>query len=137
MFCFCFYLIFPFTAEFSAMSATVHKVKVVSTKPFEGQKPGTSGLRKPVPTFQKAHYTENFVQSCLDGAFPNILNPTTLPPSPPPDSIALVVGGDGRLLTTETTQLICSIAAANGVYKQYFCFCFSYLPAKLTRITIL
>jgi phosphoglucomutase len=99
------------------MSATVHKLKVVGTKPFEGQKPGTSGLRKPVPTFQKAHYTENFIQSCLDGAFPNILNPTTTPPSPPPDSIALVVGGDGRLLTSETTQLICSIAAANGISK--------------------
>ena len=116
---------------FTVMSATVHKVKVVATKPFEGQKPGTSGLRKPVPTFQKAHYTENFIQSCLDGAFPNILNPTKTPPSPPPDSIALLVGGDGRLLTSETTQLICSIAAANGV----FLLLLSYLHSELTRIT--
>lgn len=96
------------------MSAAIYKVKVVATKAFEGQKPGTSGLRKPVPTFQKPHYTENFVQSCLDGAFPNLLNPST--PPPPSDAVALVVGGDGRLLTTETTQLICSIAAANGVF---------------------
>lgn len=31
-------------------------IKRVSTKPFEGQKPGTSGLRKQVKIFSQEHY---------------------------------------------------------------------------------
>lgn len=76
----------------------------VSTKPFEGQKPGTSGLRKAVKVFQQENYTENFIQCTLTGALAEKLTGCTL-----------VVGGDGRYFMTEVADKIVKIAAANGV----------------------
>ncbi|XGW12420.1 hypothetical protein V3C99_013265 [Haemonchus contortus] len=80
------------------------KVETVQTKPFQGQKPGTSGLRKRVPEFQQQHYTENFIQAVLDGGLGSKKKGATL-----------VVGGDGRFLSKEAVNVIIKIAAANGV----------------------
>lgn len=81
-------------------------VETVSTKPYDDQKPGTSGLRKKTKVFvEKPHYTENFIQSILD-AIPEGSKDATL-----------VVGGDGRYYNDTILQIIASISAANGVRK--------------------
>ena len=80
-----------------------HQVKVIDTKPFDGQKPGTSGLRKRVKVFQQEHYTENFVQAIFD--------------SIKSDGMTLVVGGDGRYFSPEAVQVILKVGSANGVKK--------------------
>jgi phosphoglucomutase len=75
--------------------------ELVSTKPFDGQKPGTSGLRKKVTVFQQPHYTENFIQSifnALDGYA----------------RATLVIGGDGRYYNSNVVQIAIRMAAANG-----------------------
>lgn len=80
-----------------------HEVKEIATKPFEGQKPGTSGLRKRVKVFQQEHYTENFIQAIFDST-------TT-------QGATIVIGGDGRYFSPETVQTILRIGSANGVTK--------------------
>jgi len=77
-------------------------IRTVPTSPFDGQRPGTSGLRKKVQVFQQPHYLENFVQSILDCL-------TGLQGS------TLVLGGDGRYLNRQAIQTIARMAAANGV----------------------
>ena len=71
------------------------------TSPFEGQKPGTSGLRKKVEVFRQPRYLENFVQALFDG-----LEGTA--------GETLVVGGDGRFHNRAAVQLILHMAAAKG-----------------------
>ena len=41
--------------------------EIVKTSPIEGQKPGTSGLRKKTAIFREPGYLENFVQCIFDG----------------------------------------------------------------------
>ena len=77
------------------------QVKTVRTEPIDGQKPGTSGLRKKVPTFQQPHYLENFVQSVIDSVESR-------------DGKTLVIGGDGRFHNRTAIQTIIKMAAANG-----------------------
>ena len=80
------------------------KIHVQSTTPFEGQKPGTSGLRKKVHSFQQPRYLENFVQSIFD-SLDNF------------QGKILVVGGDGRYYNQQAIQIILKMAAANGFGK--------------------
>lgn len=80
-------------------------IQTVLTKPFQDQKPGTSGLRKKVQVFQQPNYTENFIQAILD-AIPEGKKGSTL-----------VIGGDGRYYNDTVIQLIIKISAANGIKK--------------------
>ncbi|GLS32834.1 phosphoglucomutase [Mesorhizobium albiziae] len=76
-------------------------IRTVETKPYDDQKPGTSGLRKKVPVFQQPNYVENFIQSVFDSleGF---------------QGKELVIGGDGRYFNREVVQIAIAMAAANG-----------------------
>ena len=76
-------------------------IQTVATKPFNDQKPGTSGLRKKVRVFQQPHYAANFIQSVFDSLTGY-------------EGQTLVVGGDGRYLNREVIQIVLKMAAANG-----------------------
>lgn len=76
-------------------------ISTVNTSAFEGQKPGTSGLRKKVSVFKQPHYLENFIQSTF-----NALGDC--------EGKTLVVGGDGRYYNQTAIQIILKMAAANG-----------------------
>jgi len=81
-------------------------MNTTQTTPFEGQKPGTSGLRKTVKTFTQPHYLENFVQAIFDSV-------------PELRGRLLIVGGDGRYYNDIAIQIILRMAAANGVAKVF------------------
>jgi len=83
-----------------------YDVKDIATKPYDGQKPGTSGLRKRVKIFEQEHYTENFIQAILDAM-----------PGKGAKGSTIVVGGDGRYHSKPSVQAILRIAAGNGVSK--------------------
>jgi phosphoglucomutase len=53
----------------------IHLLRVPS-KPWEGQKPGTSGLRKKVTVFQQQHYVENFIQAYFNALRKDTLSRT-------------------------------------------------------------
>lgn len=76
-------------------------IQTIATTPFSDQKPGTSGLRKAVQTFQEANYLENFVQAIFN-SLEGFSGQT------------LVVGGDGRYYNRQAIQIILKMAAANG-----------------------
>jgi phosphoglucomutase len=81
-------------------------VRAIQTKPFEGQRPGTSGLRKKTRVFMRPGYLENFVQS--------VFNSVRADAGGDFRQATLVVGGDGRFYNREAIQTIIRMAAANG-----------------------
>ncbi|MEE4121391.1 MAG: alpha-D-glucose phosphate-specific phosphoglucomutase [Paracoccaceae bacterium] len=79
-------------------------VITVATDPIEGQKPGTSGLRKKTHVFMGPHYLENFVQAIFDGIGGA-------------QGKTLVLGGDGRYFNDRAAQVILRMAAAQGASR--------------------
>jgi phosphoglucomutase len=77
------------------------QIETVTTRPYNDQNPGTSGLRKKVKVFQQQHYLENFVQAIFD-SLPDLKGTT------------LVLGGDGRYYNRIAIQTIIKMAIANG-----------------------
>ena len=71
------------------------------TVAIQGQKPGTSGLRKKVVEFTQPDFLENFVQSIF-----NVIGDC--------HGKSLVVGGDGRYFNRPAIQTIVKMAVANG-----------------------
>ncbi len=79
-------------------------IRTVAVRPFDDQKPGTSGLRKTVRVFAQPHYAESFIQSVFDSV----------------EGLAgsmLILGGDGRYLNLQVIQVALKMAAANGVAR--------------------
>jgi len=87
------------------MAAVGLAVKDVPTKPIEGQKTGTSGLRKKTKEFMAPNYLANWVQSLF-----NALGAEA-------KGKVLGLGGDGRYFGKEAAQIIIKLAAGNGFKK--------------------
>ncbi|KAL1208068.1 Phosphoglucomutase [Cardamine amara subsp. amara] len=80
------------------------EIKSLPTKPIEGQKTGTSGLRKKVKVFMEENYLANWIQALFNSL-----------PLEDYKNATLVLGGDGRYFNKEAAQIIIKIAAGNGV----------------------
>jgi phosphoglucomutase len=83
-------------------------VTVKPTAPIDGQKPGTSGLRKKTKEFMTENYLANFVQS----VFSSLEDVKT-----PMNGGTLVISGDGRYFNRDAVQIIAKIAVAHGVSR--------------------
>ena len=80
------------------------KSHTVKTSPIDGQKPGTSGLRKKTKTFMEKNYLQNFVQATLDALPMNLRRNGTI-----------VVSGDGRYYNKEAIQILVKMLVASGI----------------------
>ena len=76
------------------------KIEVKKTAPIDGQKPGTSGLRKKTRVFMTPGYLENFIQATFDAIGGGA-------------GKTLIVGGDGRYFNRQAIQPILKLATAN------------------------
>lgn len=80
-------------------------VNTVATKPIDGQKTGTSGLRKKTKEFKSDNYLANWIQSLFNALGSEVEGKT------------IGLGGDGRYFNKEAVQIILKLAAGNGVSK--------------------
>ena len=80
-------------------------MKKVPTSPIEGQKTGTSGLRKKTKVFMSENYLANWIQSLF-----NALGDES-------KGKVIGLGGDGRYFNKQAVQIILKLAAGNGVKK--------------------
>eukprot|EP01024_Parvocaulis_polyphysoides_P019752 TRINITY_DN1902_c0_g1_i1.p1 TRINITY_DN1902_c0_g1~~TRINITY_DN1902_c0_g1_i1.p1 ORF type:complete len:565 (-),score=122.93 TRINITY_DN1902_c0_g1_i1:221-1915(-) len=85
--------------------ATKFEVKTVTTAPIDGQKTGTSGLRKKTAVFTGENYLNNWIQSLFNALGDEI------------NGKVIGLGGDGRYFNKEASQTIIKMAAANGFKK--------------------
>ncbi len=76
----------------------------VPTAPIDGQKPGTSGLRKKTRVFMTPGYLENYVQAIIEGVGGV-------------KDREIVIGGDGRYFNDVAIGTILRMCAANGAEK--------------------
>lgn len=76
-----------------------------ATKPIDGQKTGTSGLRKKTKEFMSPNYLANWVQSLFNALGDEVKGQE------------LALGGDGRYFGKEAAQIIIKLAAGNGFKK--------------------
>eukprot|EP01026_Neomeris_dumetosa_P016747 TRINITY_DN1639_c0_g1_i6.p1 TRINITY_DN1639_c0_g1~~TRINITY_DN1639_c0_g1_i6.p1 ORF type:complete len:628 (+),score=86.37 TRINITY_DN1639_c0_g1_i6:115-1998(+) len=83
------------------------EVKSVSTAPIDGQKTGTSGLRKKTAVFTGEYYLNNWIQSLFDALGDEVKGKV------------IGLGGDGRYFNKEAAQIIIKMAAANGIKKVF------------------
>ncbi len=79
-------------------------IETVRTAPIEGQKPGTSGLRKKTSVFMQPGYLENYVQATIEGIGGV-------------EGRTIVVGGDGRFFNDTAIGTILRMLAANGAER--------------------
>ncbi|KAJ8552739.1 hypothetical protein K7X08_020132 [Anisodus acutangulus] len=96
----------PSSPSTTIVQSQALKINSVPTKPIEGQKTGTSGLRKKVKVFMQDNYLANWIQALFN----------SLPLEDYKNGL-LVLGGDGRYFNREAAQIIIKIAAGNGVGK--------------------
>ena len=116
---------FPSAAQSAIFPSTMTTATSVTTQPFEGQKPGTSGLRKKVTEFLAPHHMENFIQCTLLAVGDDLKGAT------------LVVGGDGRYGVKEAVQKIIQMSAANGVSNFILYVVYqSNFPSRISAICI-
>ncbi|MDR2098596.1 MAG: alpha-D-glucose phosphate-specific phosphoglucomutase [Rickettsiales bacterium] len=82
------------------------EIKKIATKPMDGQKPGTGGLRARTKAFMQPGFLENFIQAVLNVRKRQGERLDTM-----------VVGGDGRYPGLEFLPRIIKMLLANGVGK--------------------
>ncbi|WP_341366762.1 alpha-D-glucose phosphate-specific phosphoglucomutase [Yoonia sp. BS5-3] len=76
------------------------KIQHITTQPIDGQKAGTSGLRRKTRDFMAPQFLENYVQSII-----NAIGGAA--------GKRFVLGGDGRFFNAEAIQIILRMLAAN------------------------